>query len=79
MTDIVGSDQTLEWEDQIRKNRERIKFPVTISNDPDLDLDPNFDEPKIEIVNKKKVNPDKNSAKVVDIGSNKKTNKRKLF
>jgi hypothetical protein len=79
MTDILGDDQTYQWEEQIRLNSERIKFPVVITGDSELDVNFEFNDPDIIIKEKEKNKADKKTVKVVDLNISNKKNKRKLF
>jgi hypothetical protein len=79
MTDILGDDQTSQWEEQIRLNSQRIKFPVVITGDPELDVNFEFNDPDIAIKEKEKNKADKKTVKVVDLNISNKKNKRKLF
>lgn len=79
MTDILGEDITSHWEEQVRLNSERIKFPVVISGDPELDVSFEFKDPNIHIKEKEKNKTDKKSVSVVDLNISNKKNKRKLF
>lgn len=79
MIDILDNDITSEWEEQVRINSQRIKFPVVVSGDSDLDVPLDFQEPKIEIKNTEEKKIDKKTVTVVDLGGRKKTNKGKLF
>lgn len=79
MTDILGDDQTYQWEEQIRLDSERIKFPVVITGDSELDVNFEFNDPDITIKEKEKNKPDKKTVKVVDLNISNKKNKRKLF
>jgi hypothetical protein len=79
MTDILGEDITSHWEEQVRLNSERIKFPVVISEDPELDVSFEFKDPNINIKEKEKNKTDKKSVSVVDLNISNKKNKRKLF
>jgi hypothetical protein len=79
MTDILGDDQTYQWEEQIRLDSERIKFPVVITGDSELDVNFEFNDPDIIIKEKEKNKPDKKTVKVVDLNISNKKNKRKLF
>jgi hypothetical protein len=81
MTKIDQQNLIDNWENEITRNQKsKIKFPIIVSGDDSLNIDIDFEEPKINEPVEKKIVENKNEIKVLDLPKKRGSkNKPKLF
>ena len=81
MTKINQQDLIEDWENELSKNHQsKIKFPIVVSNDDSLEINLDFNEPKIKEPGQKKIIKNSNEIKVLDLPKKRGSkNKPKLF
>jgi len=81
MTKIDQQNLIEDWESELSRNQQsKIKFPIVVSNDNSLEINLDFNEPKIKEPVEKKIIKNSNEIKVLDLPKKRgQKNKPKLF
>jgi alkyl hydroperoxide reductase subunit AhpC len=81
MTKIDQQNLIEDWENELSRNQQlKIKFPIVVSNDDSLEVNLDFNEPKIKKPEQKKIIKNSNEIKVLDLSKKRGVkNKPKLF